>query len=424
MADEQRPLLNGSAYDPGVPIYNSSRTKKIVGSATAVSFVMLLIVMLTQWDKIVESGDPLDMASRILSKTGVVDGHIDLPWLVRSFYRNNATAVNLQHRTFGHVDIPRLREGKTAGFFWSVFTPCPKEVEGDSEYLVPNWRVRDTLEQIDIAKQLVGQYRDFQLVTTFAEFEEALETRKIASLLGVEGAHQIGDSLGVLRMYHALGVRYMTLTHTCNNAFADSGGFFEPLPPKHYGLSAFGRVLIKEMNRLGVIVDLSHVSDDTARQAFELSEAPVIWSHSSARAIWNISRNVPDDILAMIPESGKDAVVMVNFYPSFVAAPGNATVQVVADHVDHIAKIAGKQHVGIGSDYDGIDTVPEGLEDVSKYPNLFAELYKRGWKAQELAGLAGGNILRVYKGAEKASQRIQARGVTPYADIYKARKDL
>ncbi|KAG8986778.1 hypothetical protein FRB94_002432 [Tulasnella sp. JGI-2019a] len=424
MAEEQRPLLNGSAYDTGVPAYRTSKAKKILASAVVVTFITGLIVVMTQWSRVANSGDPLDIANRVLSRKGVIDGHIDLPWLVRALYRNNATTVDLQHRTLGHVDLPRLKAGKTAGFFWSAFTPCPDYDGDDKDFVDPNWSVRDTLEQIDIAKQLIEKYPDFQLATTQVEFEEALDTGRIASLIGVEGAHQLGNSLGVLRMYHALGVRYMTLTHICHNAFADSGGYLKPFPPNHYGLSDFGRVLIKEMNRLGVIVDLSHTSDETARQAFELSEAPVIWSHSSARAVWNVARNVPDDILSMIAASKKDAVVMVNFSPAFVAAKGNATIEAVADHVEHIAKVAGKKHVGIGSDFDGIESVPVGLEDVSKYPNLFAELYRRGWKTKDLEGLAGGNVLRVYKGAERVSKAIQARGVAPYADIYRARKDL
>ncbi|KAJ8468584.1 hypothetical protein ONZ45_g17195 [Pleurotus djamor] len=285
----------------------------------------------------------------------------------------------------------------------------------------------DTLEQIDVARLLIDKYPDtFHFAATSEDIKTAIRNGKIASLLGVEGGHQLGNSLAVLRQYHTLGVRYVTLTHTCHNAFADSCGMEPGNPPLHHGLSAFGRTLIDEMNRLGVLVDLSHTSDDTARQAILHSKAPVIWSHSSARAVHDVPRNVPDDILALIG-NGKgqnDAVVMVNFAPFFVAAPGKADVEAVADHVEHIAQIAGKDHVGIGSDYDGIVDTPVGLEDVSKYPALIAELYKRGWNKYELAGLTGANFLRVFEGAERVARDIQLSGRHPNFDVYKKRPDL
>jgi len=238
--------------------------------------------------------------------------------------------------------------------------------------------------------------------------------------------HQLGNSLSVLRQYHALGVRYVTLTHTCHNAFADSCGYEPGIEPLHGGLSPFGEALIAEMNRLGVLVDLSHTSDATASQAIALSKAPVIWSHSSSRAVHDHPRNVPDSVLELIGtgKGQKDAVVMVNFAPQFVASPGNASIQTVADHIVHIASVAGKQHVGLGSDFDGIGQVPVGLEDVSKYPSLIAELYKRGWNRYELAGLTGANLLRVFKGAEAAAKELRAKGTPPRFDLYEKRKDM
>jgi len=238
--------------------------------------------------------------------------------------------------------------------------------------------------------------------------------------------HQLGNSIAVLRQYHALGVRYLTLTHSCHNAFADSCGMLPGIVPLHGGLSTLGHSLIEEMNRLGVLVDLSHTSDATATQALNYSRAPVIWSHSSSRAVRNHPRNVPDRILRLIGtnEGQKDAVVMVNFAPVFVAPPGKADVKAVADHVEHIAKIAGKQHVGLGSDFDGIGKTPRGLEDVSKYPALIAELYLRGWNKYELAGLTGGNLLRVLEGAEQVARELQAMGVPPVCELYKKRTDI
>jgi len=283
------------------------------------------------------------------------------------------------------------------------------------------------LEQIDVARLLISKYPStFSLALTSEDVKVSIVDGKIASLLGVEGGHQLGNSIAVLRQYHALGVRYVTLTHSCHNAFADSCGILEEIEPYHGGLSSIGRSLIAEMNRLGVLVDLSHTSDATAKQALEVSKAPVIWSHSSARAVHDVPRNVPNDVLKLIGigEGLTDAVVMVNFAPYFVAYPGEATVEKVADHVEHIANVAGKLHVGLGSDFDGIGSVPVGLEDVSKYPALIAELYRRGWNKYELAGLTGANFLRVFQGAEKVAEELQAAHTPPVFDLYNKRTDI
>ncbi|KAI0336561.1 hypothetical protein GY45DRAFT_1315961 [Cubamyces sp. BRFM 1775] len=394
-------------------------------------FVIALVCMLFLWDRL--SGvvgrlpkDPHKAALIVLQSSPVIDGHIDLPILVRSRFANNVSAVNLAQPFPGHVDIPRLREGKVGGFFWSVYVGCPGSEEGE-DYLNATWRVRDTLEQIDVAKLLINKYPDtFSLSLSSKDIKTSIGRGKIASLLGVEGAHQLGNSLQVLRQYHELGVRYVTLTHVCHNAFADSCGFEPGYEPRWGGLSEFGHSLIDEMNRLGMLVDLSHTSDDTAKQALKYSKAPVIWSHSSARAVHDVPRNVPDDVLELVGlgPNKTDAVVMVNFAPFFVAKPGKADVKAVADHVEHIAKIAGKKHVGIGSDFDGIGDVPEGLEDVSKYPDLVAELYARGWNAFDLAGLTGGNLLRVMQGAERVAWELQRLGMQPVMARYDKRTDL
>ncbi|OSC97128.1 hypothetical protein PYCCODRAFT_1440490 [Trametes coccinea BRFM310] len=394
-------------------------------------FVVALLCMLLLWDKM--SGaigglpkDPHKAALIVLQNSPVIDGHIDLPILVRARYANNVSAVDLEKPFEGHVDIPRLREGKVGGFFWSVYVDCPGEEEGE-DFLNATWRVRDTLEQIDVAKLLIDKYSDtFSLALGANDVKTAISRGKIASLLGVEGGHQLGNSIQVLRQYHALGVRYVTLTHICHNAFADSCGFQPGIKPRWGGLSDFGYALIDEMNRIGMLVDLSHTSDDTAKQALKYSKAPVIWSHSSARAVHDVPRNVPDDVLELVGlgPNKTDAVVMVNFAPFFVAEPGKADVKAVADHIDHIAKIAGKKHVGIGSDFDGIGDTPVGLEDVSKYPDLVAELYSRGWNSFDLAGLTGGNLLRVMNGVERVAWELQRLHTPPVMARYEKRTDL
>ncbi|KAG6886308.1 hypothetical protein C0993_006718 [Termitomyces sp. T159_Od127] len=357
-----------------------SKSRRIIWSILTVAFVGGLVLFIRFQDSLAKihplfglPKDPLDAALVILDKAPVIDGHIDLPILMREKFANNASAIDLTSLMPGHVDIPRLRQGRVGGFFWSVYIGCPRPEEASDDFLTASWSVRDTLEQIDIARSLIDKYPEtFQFAASSADIRTAIKNGKIASLLGVEGAHQVGNSLAVLRQYHTLGIRYMTLTHTCHNAFADSCGYLPGIIPLHHGLSTFGRTLIKEMNRLGVLVDLSHTSDATAIETLRISKAPVIWSHSSARAVHDVPRNVPDDVLRMVGvgEGQKDAVVMINFAPFFVAGPGEANVQTVADHVEHIAKVAGKMHVGLGSDYDGINDVPEGLEDVSKYPVL------------------------------------------------------
>ncbi|KAI0258173.1 membrane dipeptidase-domain-containing protein [Gloeopeniophorella convolvens] len=374
--------------------------------------------------------DPHEAADKILRGAPIIDGHIDLPWLVRVLYGNNATAVELDKPMPAHVDIARLRQGRVGAFFWSVYTPCPDDAGEDpgKDFLNPTSSARDTLEQIDISHQLVEKYSDtFELALTARDVSNTVRRGKIAALLGIEGGHQLGNSLGALRQFAALGVRYVTLTHVCHNVFADSSGLFNGIKPLHHGLSSFGEALVRELNRLGVLVDLSHTSDETALAALKVSRAPVIWSHSSARALHDIPRNVPDKVLRHVGfgEGQRDGVIMVNFYPRFVSEdPGDADVGTVADHVEHIANVTGRAHVGLGSDFDGIDMAPRGLEDVSRYPALIAELYSRGWNADELRGVAGANLLRVLGGAEDVARELASEGVTPAQDLYQKRQDL
>jgi membrane dipeptidase len=370
----------------------------------------------------------------LLRTTPLVDGHNDLPWALREEKETprDVDAYNLRRTTRGMTDISRLRKGMVGGQFWSVYLPGDIR---DSGY------ARVQLEQIDLAKRIIAKYPDvFQPAYTAADVRKAYAQGKIGSLLGMEGGHAIENSLGALRAYYDLGVRYMTLTHNVTLDWADAAND----TPTHRGLTPFGREVVREMNRLGMLVDLSHTSPAVMSAALDVSEAPVIFSHSNARAITDVPRNVPDSILRRLPRNG--GIVMVTFVPGFASQkiadhaaaltavrdsvakrhPNDndaqfravaswrqaypapvATIGDVADHLDHIKRIAGAAHVGIGGDYDGITETVQGLEDVSTYPNLLAELVKRGWTDDELRGLAGENILRVLRRAETIAARLR-----------------
>lgn len=372
---------------------------------------------------------------KLLRNTPLVDGHNDLPWAMREAAKNplDVVAYDLRTTTAGMTDIARLRKGMVGGQFWSVY--IPGEVR-DSGY------ARIQLEQIDIAKRVIARYPDvFVPAFSAADVRAAYARGRIGSLLGMEGGHAIENSLGALRAYYELGVRYMTLTHNVTLDWADAANDVA----RHNGLTAFGREVVREMNRLGMMVDLAHTSPAVMSQVLTVSEAPVIWSHAAARGVTNVPRNVPDSILARLPKNG--GVLMMTFVPGFVSQtvasynaqlsavrdsitkrfPNDndaqfkaaaawrethptpaATIADVADHLDHIKKIAGAAHVGIGGDFDGITETVRGLEDVSTYPTLFAELLKRGWTDAELKGLAGENVLRVFTGAERVSARLRA----------------
>jgi membrane dipeptidase len=372
---------------------------------------------------------------RILRTTPVIDGHNDLPWEIRENYDFWRKPLDLEADTSRlpehplQTDLPRMKRGGMGGQFWSVWIPT--SLQGDEA-------VRVTLEQIDIVRRMVARYpARLEMASTAADVRRIEKAGRIASLIGVEGGHQIADSPAVLRRYFELGVRYMTLTHSTHVAWADSA----TADPVAGGLTPFGRAIVREMNRLGMIVDLSHVSADTMKDSIEESKAPVIFSHSSARALMDHPRNVPDEVLRLLPANG--GVVMVNYYPGFISTdyrrraadreaeearlknlyvaqperraaalaawdaahpPVDATLAQVADHVEHIRKIAGVDHVGIGSDFDGISgTAPKGLEGVETYPALLKELMRRGWSDSDLAKLAGGNILRVMERVEQAA---------------------
>ncbi|KAG6334054.1 hypothetical protein ID866_5042 [Astraeus odoratus] len=450
MSGETEPLIQGNPSeqrnyahddvenDAAQQQSRAIRIRTIIWSILGLVFIVGIITVLVGPEHY-DSGwpgtlpkDPDLAAQKLLAMAPVIKRFVthiysDLPVVARYGWRNNVSDIPLDGKMPMHVDIPRLREGKVGGFFWSVYVGCAERSAEGKDFTHATWRVRDTLEQIDVAKGLIAKYPEtFQYVVSSAGVKESIAQGKIASLLGVEGGHQLGNSIAVLRQYYELGVRYVTLTHTCHNAFADSCGYLVTIPPLHYGLSSLGFRLIEEMNRIGMLIDLSHTSDLTATQAIMHSKAPVIWSHSAARAVHDVARNVPDEVLGMIgtDEGQKDGVIMVSFTPDFIAPEGEADVQRVADHVEHIAKVIGKKHVGIGSDYDGIPSTPRGLEDVSKYPNLIAELLRRGWDKYELAGLTGGNFLRVFAAVEEVARSLQEVGTPPAYDVYEKREDM
>jgi membrane dipeptidase len=405
---------------------------------TAKATLLIAAAMIFASPSPAQSIDPKVQAriDRILKATPLIDGHNDIAEQLRENY--NLKVEGLASGTDQWkpkplmTDMARLHEGRVGAQFWSVY--IPSEVTGDAA-------IRETIEQIDIVKRMVKAYpNDLALAGTADDVVRIHKTGRVASLIGIEGGHQIGGNLAALRQFYELGARYMTLTHFKNNEFADSATD----DPKYHGINDFGRTVIHEMNRLGMLVDLSHVSDDTMRAALEVTKAPVIFSHSSARALDDHPRNVPDDILKLTAANG--GVVMVNFYSAYVSndlrkwnaehsaedarlkslfvgqpdkreaamkaweqahqAPA-ATIAEVADHVEHVAKVAGYDHVGIGGDLDGIDAAPAGLGTVSGYPLLFAELIRRGWSDANLAKLAGGNVLRVMRQAEAVAQSMK-----------------
>ncbi len=378
--------------------------------------------------------------AKVLKATPLIDGHNDFPEAVRGRWDGKTGAFDMRANLPGVMtDIPRLHAGMVGGQFWSVF--IPGSVTGPAA-------VQMTIEQMDIVKKLASRYpNDLGMAYTADDIVRLHKAGRVASLMGVEGGHQIDNSMSVLRAYYDLGARYMTLSHATDNDFADSATD----NPKHNGLTPFGKAVVGEMNRLGMLVDLSHVSADVMRQALAISQAPVIFSHSGARAVNDHPRNVPDDVLALVARN--HGVVMANFATTYVsdarkrwdadrsaemaryntppfgglyigqperakaalaewdkARPKPAvTLAMVADHIEHLRKVCGVDCVGLGSDFDGIPDAPDGLDDVSKYPALLAELARRGWSDEDLGKLAGGNVLRALRETEAVAKRLQGQ---------------
>ncbi len=397
--------------------------------------------------------------ARVLKAWPIVDGHNDLPWEIRERYASRVDLLDLSKSTFDlphkdgpplMTDIPRLRVGGVGGQFWSVWIPAD---------MTGPLAVKTTLEEIDIVRRMTAKYpADLEMAVTAADVIRIHKAGKIASLIGIEGGHQIDNSLAVLREMAVLGARYMTLTHTLATAWADSATD----APRHHGLTPYGRAVVLEMNRLGMVVDLSHVSPEVMMQALEVTKAPVMFSHSGARALVDHPRDVPDDVLRAVAKNR--GVVMVNFAAGYVSqevarydadlaaeharfnAPPygglyigqpdraeaalkvwkashpepEATLSQVADHAEHIRAVAGIDCVGIGSDFDGIPTAPKGLEGVDRFPDLLVELARRGWSDADLGKIASGNILRVLAENEAVARRLQASEPPSHATLGEA----
>jgi membrane dipeptidase len=372
----------------------------------------------------------LERANNILQAAPVVDGHNDLPWVIREKLGGDVEGYDISVRAQFDTDLPRLREGKVGTQFWSVYVPSS---------MSPVEAMTAQLEQIDIAQRIINMYPDdLMFAASVADIDAAMEQGKIASLFGMEGGHTIVNSLGALRSYYDLGVRYMTLTHFHTNDWADSATD----DARHEGITEFGREVVREMNRLGMLVDLSHVSAQTMNDVLDVAVAPVMFSHSSARGLTNHVRNVPDSVLERMRDNG--GVVMVTFVPPYVSEERRewedgmipllkattsdaeweeagkmyreehgtaplATLSDVADHIEYVAQVAGYDHVGIGSDFYGAsgDDLIQGIEDVSRFPDLIAELVRRGWSDENLAKLSRGNLLRAFAEAEKVATRLR-----------------
>jgi membrane dipeptidase len=404
---------------------------------------LMLCLPVSAW----AAADYQHRVEEILARTPLIDGHNDLPWEIRDRYKSDVAGIDLssdtRHLPVGEgetalmTDIPRLRTGHVGGQFWSVWIPV--DVAGFQA-------VQMTLEQIDLVKRMTARYpADLAMAYTAADIRRIHKSGRIASLIGIEGGHQINNSLAVLRQMYDAGARYMTLTHSSNTSWADSATD----APAHKGLTPFGIEVVKEMNRIGMLVDLSHVSSDTMKAALAASQAPVIFSHSSARALDDHPRNVPDDVLQALAANG--GVVMVNFAPGYVSSARNqwqadraaeqtrynsppfaglyigqperakaalaewdakhprpvTTLAQVADHLDYMRRVAGADHIGIGSDFDGIPDAPVGLEGVDRYPALLEELMRRGWSDADIAKLAGENVLRAMATAEQVSRKLR-----------------
>ncbi|UPT62068.1 MAG: dipeptidase [Hyphomonadaceae bacterium JAD_PAG50586_4] len=406
--------------------------RKLSSVLFAVALIVAPSVALAQTPPTAQERARID---RILRRTPLIDGHNDLPWEIRDSHDNNLDAVDLNSDTRQltpplHTDIARLREGRLGAQFWSVYVPAALKGTAATEA---------TFEQIDLTRRIIARYpRAFEFANSADDIVRIHRAGRIASMFGMEGGEAINNNLALVREFRQAGVLYMTLTHGQNTDWVDSATD----APRHGGLSPFGEEVVREMNRVGMLVDLSHVSADAMRDALRVTTAPVIFSHSSAFALTPHPRNVPDDVLELVRANG--GVVMVNFYPGFIdndvrtwsanrAAeearlkalnPGDPSavsaglvawaganarpttpLSAVADHIEHIGRVAGRDHVGIGSDYDGVPFLPEGLDGVEDYPVLLVELARRGWSDADLAGLAGGNLLRALRQAERVAAR-------------------
>ncbi|KAI1414744.1 membrane dipeptidase-domain-containing protein [Hypoxylon sp. FL1857] len=397
------------------------------GAIIAGSFAVLItpFASLGSWFLPAESPiDPTNYAlrtKRILETTPLIDGHNDFPWLLRVELHNRIYdgRFNPKQRLLGHTDISRMRQGMMGGQFWSVHVKCDA---AQKHFEDPSWIVRDTLEQIDVAKRFIAESPEvFTYCETPSCARAAFKNGRIASMLGIEGGHQLGGSIAAVRQAYDLGVRYITTTHNCDNAWATSASTVARGNPDE-GLTKLGAAYVREMNRLGMMIDLSHVSHQTMRDVLSITQTPVIFSHSGAYSITPHLRNVPDDVLRSVRRNG--GIVMAVFVNRFLNMkdPSSVTIHDVVDHIWHLAEVAGWEHVGIGSDFSGTPFTPSGLEDVSKYPDLIELLMARGATDDQIRLLVGDNILRVWESIERRAREIQALGEKPVEEEWEGRK--
>eukprot|EP00842_Homolaphlyctis_polyrhiza_P001855 jgi/Hompol1/2670/HPOL_003013-RA len=382
----------------------STRTRTCFSTLSIVCFWLLFALSVTVHFDLLpidsllgKPKTPLDRAFKILEKHPLIDTHNDFPGKLQEHFKGQIANVDFSSLPQFHTDINRLRQGRVASQFWSGYIPCNLDLSLDGN------NIAKTLIQMDLIKRFVAQNPDtFEMASTAADIRHIAAQGRIASLIGLEGGHQIQDSMSALRMFYDLGARYMTLTHTCHTSWADSAA----QPPIHNGLTPFGFEIIAEMNRLGMMVDISHVSHKVMQDVVNATQAPLFFSHSVAFSLCQVPRNVPDDILLAMKKH--DGVIMVSFWSTVIACSNNSTLSQVADHIEYIARIAGPEHVGFGGDIDGIseNTIVTGLEDVSKYPFLIAELLQRGFSEKDVIGIAGGNLLRVLEKTERVAKKL------------------
>ncbi|KEY74646.1 hypothetical protein S7711_08413 [Stachybotrys chartarum IBT 7711] len=357
----------------------------------------------------------------ILSSTPLIDGHNDLPYLLRLELQNKIndnTTFTFRKGLASHTDLKRMKEGRVGGQFWSIFVECPDIEDLDD----PTYSVRDTLEQIDVARRFISAIEEFQYCDTAACVTSAFKSGKISSMLGAEGLHQAGSSIAVIRQLFDLGVRYITITHNCDNPFATAASTVT-VTGVDDGLTEFGASGIREMNRLGMMVDLSHTSHQAMRQILDITESPVIFSHSCCYALAKNYRNAPDDVIARLKENG--GVLMVMFVKRFLNSetPEMANIETVVDHIMHVVKVAGWDHVGIGGDFDGTVTLANGIGSVADYPALIEAVMRRGATDEQVRKLVGENLLRVWRVNERVAEQLSAQ-IQPVEDIWEGRKFL
>ena len=400
---------------------NVPRAQPLIASLSAVGaiFIAALLGYVYKTEPPIDSQNYEARTTRILQTTPLIDGHNDLPYLIRLELQNQIYDTNrfaFRETLASHTDLQRMKAGRVGGQFWSVFVECP-DIENLDD---PTKSVRDTIEQIDVAKRFIAEQPEFQYCESVSCAKQAFKKKRIPGMLGAEGLHQTGNSIAVIRQLFNLGVRYITITHNCDNAYAAAASTVTETG-KDAGLSEFGKQGIKEMTRLGMMVDLAHVSHQSMREILDVTGSPVIFSHTTCYELAKIHRNAPDDVIAKLPENG--GVLMVMFVQRFLnwTHPEAATIKTVVDHIYHVVELASWDNVGIGGDFDGTAVLPEGISSVADYPKLIAAVMARGATDKEVKKLVGENILRVWRQNELNAERLAAEQ-KPIESFWKGRR--